>query len=198
MILIANRWNPVSFECWESPGRGRFVLNIENMKGISPCINSVISPIHLVDLALASTHYISTGIKNGIDWRKSIALHRKLFFNGAPTGVIGALECFLIGAMCSRARLSNYGAAANCTHCGQLHSLVHLLWSCPHTLQLKDKYVTATNELAKLAEQDRSRMCFWTRGLIPLDCSKNIGYRQTFRCLPPHLLYHARAITIPT
>ena len=131
MILIANRWNPITFECWESPEGEQFVLNIENIKGISPFISSVISPIHLADLATASLHYSSTGMQNGIDWRKSMALHRKLVFNGAPCGVIGALECFLTGAMWPRARLCNYGAAANCPLCGQLQSLVQLLWSCP-------------------------------------------------------------------
>ena len=69
MIPIANRWKPVSFECWESSDRERLVLNIESIKGISPFINSVISPIHLVDLAVASTHCSSTGMQNGIDWR---------------------------------------------------------------------------------------------------------------------------------
>ena len=84
MILIAKRWNPVSFETWESPDKERFVLNIENIEGISLFINSITSPIHLVDLTIASTHYSSTGMQNGIDWRKSMALHRKLVSMANP------------------------------------------------------------------------------------------------------------------
>ena len=137
------------------------------------------------------------GMQNGTDWRKSMALHRKLVYNGAPSGVLGALDCFLTGAMWPRARLCDYGAGAACPHCGQLHSLVHLLWSCPHTLQLPDKYIVATNELAQTAVQDHSRLCFWTRGLLPLDLIKILKNRRALRCLPPHLVCIPWATTPP-
>ena len=187
MILIANNWNPTSFDAWESPNKERFVLNIENIQGISIFINSIISPIQLADLALASFHYSSSGMQHGIDWRKSMALHRKLVYNGAPNGVLGALECFLTGAMWPKARICQYGVGAACPHCGQMQSLLHLLWSCPHTRQLKHKYISATNELVAVAEQDPERLCFWTRGLIPLALIKIFpsdvpldAYRLTF------------------
>ena len=98
-----------------------------------------------------------------------MALHSYFVYAGADSSSLGALECFLAGAMFPNQRIAAFGPQSLCPHCGQPQSLLHLIWQCTHTMQIDNKYIRDTNALADQAVRDTGNLAFWTRGLLPDD-----------------------------
>ena len=82
-ILFRANWRPNQFNCWVDDKGDTWVLT-DSSVSLDVVSSALIKRYVMLDLAIASSHYLGLGMQNGIDFHTTMRLSRSLGSNRYP------------------------------------------------------------------------------------------------------------------